>query len=128
MGVKRGDENESVGRGGARGAISAVRIQSERVFGAASGQNGTTRARTVQRSPESLWGRIDAKAFGDRARHRDDDDDGRKKKTTTTNDNDDAKSSKKGKKKKNHLNAETGDDALEAFGGYSMEKERGPAR
>ena len=87
------------GRGGARGAISAVRIQSERVFGAASGQN-ERRAHEPSGRRKVCGAESMRKAFGDRARHRDDDDDGRKKKTKKTNDNDDAKSSKKGKKKK----------------------------
>ena len=127
MGVKRGDENESVGGAAERAARFRQYEYKANASLVLQADKTERRAHEPSGMPESLWGRIDAKAFGDRARHRDDDDDGRKKKTKKTNDNDDAKSSKKGKKKKkNHLNAETGDDALEAFGGtFGKKRKRG---
>ena len=106
MGVKRGDENESVGGAAERAARFRQYEYKANASLVLQADKTERRAHEPSGMPESLWGRIDAKAFGDRARHRDDDDDGRKKKTKKTNDNDDAKSSKKGKKKKkNHLNA-----------------------
>ena len=126
MGVKRGDENESVGA-----AERAARFRQYEYKANASlvlqADKTERRAHEPSEMPESLWGKIDAKAFGDRARHRDDD--GRKKKTTTGKKRR-RKIVERKEEKKNHLkamDAETGDDALEAMGGpFGKKRKRGP--